>query len=266
MNLNVEQLREVLLEIVSWDSSGKDIFDCDYLFSDPIKGIPDLTISEYNGSEQVDWIPSNPIVRAKCAESVAKILLASKSHRDFYQVAFPLLKNQAKLRNNDTIFDMLIALSMLYLFTTKYGYSPQMKNFIKELTPLIPQTLLNHYKDFVLRCESHRNRGLSNEVDIEVTYLDILFNTLECIRCPVTDKIRSNRNVKISMHTLDQLIYRFSAYQSNLNSKKAKLRPLPYSDLHAWHRDYLETVLRVGQIFFNGITRCNADLDIKFPR
>ena len=267
MNLNLEQLQEVLVEIVSWDTSGKDIFDCDYMFRNPVKGIPDLTISEYDGEEKVDWLRSNPSVRSKSAEAVAKILLAAKDQRDIYRIAFSLLKNQAKLLDaNDTIYDMLVALSLLYLFTTKYGHAPQMKNFIKELTPLIPQTLLNHYKDFVLRWEVHRNRSLSNEVDIEVTYLDILFNTLECIRCPVTDKIRSNRNVKISMHTLDQLIYRFSAYQSNLNSKKAKLRPLPYSDLHAWHRDYLETVLTVGQLLFNGVSQSNVDLDIKFPR
>ena len=37
MNLDVKQLREILIEIISWDATGKDIFDTDYLFQDPIK-------------------------------------------------------------------------------------------------------------------------------------------------------------------------------------------------------------------------------------
>ena len=37
MNLDVRQLREILIEIISWDATGKDIFDTDYLFQDPIK-------------------------------------------------------------------------------------------------------------------------------------------------------------------------------------------------------------------------------------
>ena len=37
MNLKVPQLREILLEIINWDATGRDIFDTDYLFTDPIK-------------------------------------------------------------------------------------------------------------------------------------------------------------------------------------------------------------------------------------
>ena len=37
MDLDVRQLREILIEIISWDATGKDIFDTDYLFQDPIK-------------------------------------------------------------------------------------------------------------------------------------------------------------------------------------------------------------------------------------
>ena len=42
MNLDVRQLREILIEIISWDATGKDIFDTDYLFQDPIKVRPNI--------------------------------------------------------------------------------------------------------------------------------------------------------------------------------------------------------------------------------
>lgn len=37
MDLSEEQLREVLLEVASWDTSGKDLFDFDLGFEDPIE-------------------------------------------------------------------------------------------------------------------------------------------------------------------------------------------------------------------------------------
>lgn len=37
MDLNEEQLREVLFEVASWDTSGKDLFDFDLGFDDPIE-------------------------------------------------------------------------------------------------------------------------------------------------------------------------------------------------------------------------------------
>jgi len=37
MDLTEEQLREVLLEVASWDTSGKDLFDFDLGFEDPIE-------------------------------------------------------------------------------------------------------------------------------------------------------------------------------------------------------------------------------------
>jgi hypothetical protein len=37
MGLSEIQLREVLLEVASWDTSGKDLFDFDFGFDDPIE-------------------------------------------------------------------------------------------------------------------------------------------------------------------------------------------------------------------------------------
>merc|ERR1712154_412245 len=94
MNLNVKQLREILIEIISWDATGKDIFDTDYLFQDPIMGIPDLTISEYDGKSVLDWVQPTPITQSNnqsikqsisITARVAKILLASKKQQDLYQ-------------------------------------------------------------------------------------------------------------------------------------------------------------------------------------
>ena len=113
MNLDVRQLREILIEIISWDATGKDIFDTDYLFQDPIKvrlsskpdcpdqgiesgkwihkqfvqGIPDLTVREYDGDAFLEWVEPNSIRQPNISITarVAKILLASKKQPDLYQ-------------------------------------------------------------------------------------------------------------------------------------------------------------------------------------
>ena len=107
MNLDVKQLREILIEIISWDATGKDIFDTDYLFQDPIKvkspnltsrtnficqGIPDLTVREYDGDCFLEWVEPNPINQPAISITarVAKILLASKKQPDLYQGIFAI--------------------------------------------------------------------------------------------------------------------------------------------------------------------------------
>lgn len=59
MNLSEEELREVLLEVASWDISGKDLFDFDFGFEDPIDGIPDLT-NESQSTSFTNWLVINP--------------------------------------------------------------------------------------------------------------------------------------------------------------------------------------------------------------
>ena len=55
MNLDVRQLREILIEIISWDATGKDIFDTDYLFQDPIKVRGDYTKYDVKLSASSRW-------------------------------------------------------------------------------------------------------------------------------------------------------------------------------------------------------------------
>ena len=147
MNLSVAQLREVLIEIVSWDSSGKDIFDCDYLFSDPIKGIPDLTISEYNGTEKVDWVRSRPNSAAKIAPTVAKILLASKVQSDFYAVALRLVEEtQSTVQKPSSHYDILLALSLLHLYAKKHGHTEHMARTVSRLQPPLTKLYRSFYR------------------------------------------------------------------------------------------------------------------------
>lgn len=102
--------------------------------------------------------------------------------------------------------------------------------------------------------------------------MDILFNALECIRCPLTERIRSNRNIKISMHTLDQLKYRFAAHQSNVAAAQASsiligsLKATNHEAQKQWHERYLDGALRLGQILFVGIVKCNDECELVFPR
>ena len=171
MNLNVDQLREVLIEIVSWDSSGKDIFDCDYLFTDPIRGIPDLTISEFDTAEpRVDWIASNQTKRVdSVAQFVAKILMATKGQHDFYLVAFGLIRAQMPLLDQtdpSCHYDMLLALSLLHLFTTKY-HPNKIGPFIGEIETQMPKTLFGLFRSFVARNDKFQKREMGDCVDIE---------------------------------------------------------------------------------------------------
>ena len=101
--------------------------------------------------------------------------------------------------------------------------------------------------------------------------MDILFNALECIRCPLTERIRSNRNIKISMHTLDQLKYRFTAHQSHVSANSTSLSIASLANhepqmTRKWHERYLEGALRLGQILFVGIVKCNSEREFVFPR
>ena len=103
--------------------------------------------------------------------------------------------------------------------------------------------------------------------------MDILFNALECIRCPLTERIRSNRNIKISMHTLDQLKYRFAAHQSNVAAASdassiliGSLKATNHEAQKQWHERYLDGALRLGQILFVGIVKCNDECELVFPR
>lgn len=171
MNLNVDQLREVLIEIVSWDSSGKDIFDCDYLFTDPIRGIPDLTISEFDTAEpRVDWIASNQTKRVdSVAQFVAKILMATKGQHDFYLVAFGLIRAQMPLLDQtdpSCHYDMLLALSLLHLFTAKY-HPNKIGPFIGEIETQMPKTLFGLFRSFVARNDKFQKREMGDCVDIE---------------------------------------------------------------------------------------------------
>ena len=61
MNLDVRQLREILIEIISWDATGKDIFDTDYLFQDPIKVRPNINPNPIHGP----YVPTGLLERAK---------------------------------------------------------------------------------------------------------------------------------------------------------------------------------------------------------
>ena len=269
MNLNVEQLQEVLIEIVSWDSSGKDIFDCDYLFDDPIRGIPDLTISEYDGAERIAWIHSNPMIKiTNCSHFIAKILLASKTEPDFFLVAFGLIRNQVLfIRPDEEIYDMLIGLKLLHFFTLKYGHKSKMDSLLDEIKPHLPSKLINYFESFITRYDKFQKREKNELCDVEVLYMDILFNTLDCTRCLQTERIRSSRNFKLSTHTLELLIHRFSVHQANLKGKTITVSSIgDSSELSNWHKNYLEQVLEIGRILFVGILKCNLDRDTKFPR
>jgi len=80
MDLNEEQLREVLFEVASWDTSGKDLFDFDLGFDDPIEGIPDITLdSQVRGSL---WLPHSEGIFFDIHISVSKIVLASLADPD----------------------------------------------------------------------------------------------------------------------------------------------------------------------------------------
>ena len=186
---------------------------------------------------------------------------------DFFLVAFGLIRNQVHLMNSNEIYDMLIGLKMLHLFTLKYGHKSKMDSLLAEIMPILPPKLIDYFESFVARYDKFQKREKSDFCDIEVLYMDILFNTLDCTRCPLTERIRSSRNFKLSTHTLELLIHRFSVHQANLKNKTVTVKSIAdKSELSSWHENYLERILEIGRILFVGILKCNLDRETKFPR
>lgn len=83
----------------------------------------------------------------------------------------------------------------------------------------------------------------------------------------------TNENIKISNHTLDQLLYRFSVHQSNLKHRIEKVDLKIFSTsvvrFHSdpvllWHQEWLENLIEIGRIFFLGLQHLNEKS--AFPR
>jgi len=264
--LDVKQLREILIEIISWDATGKDIFDTDYLFQDPIKGIPDLTVREYDGDAFLEWVEPNPILQPNISITarVAKILLASKKQPDLYQVALQFIYAQKCFKDDSTNLKITLSLSLLFVHAKKHNQTQRFQSFLEDFSKFRP-IIAKEVRNFSKRYNTHLSAHLQvykNFIDIEVIYLDILYNIFECLRDKVTDEIVTNENIKISNHTLDQLLYRFSAHHSNLthNIQQIKMKIFATSVVREkskaemkWHESYLESIGEIGKIFFLGL-------------
>jgi hypothetical protein len=262
MSLDISQLRQILFDIISWDTTGKDIFNSQNIFDDPIEGIPDITLSTYNGKEGVCWIESFPRGFIFISQISFRII-SFLSFRDcdelgIFNLALDLLRGHILYLGqtgsdkepevtNDDYFELYISIQLLYFSSrSNLFHSAGFNSILKFISTQPRLRKLN----LIIRDCIELFESSNSILDIEKIYLDYLFTQIheQTQKNKQTNKKANFENKIISKIETESNVTPLVLHSVDIMTSSKKMDRDKYKnyEISNWHNFYLKKIIKIG--------------------